>query len=398
MNEWINQIERRAVSSSVPVASGRSGRVMDYSWSDIGFLPAQLSTRPVDYFTETIGTEIILGPKTAKPLTSSWPIMFAAMSFGALSREAKTVLAKAAKRLNVPANTGEGGTLPEELKYAKPLIIQYSTGRFGITEALLKKADAIEIKIGQGAKGGQGGFLPKAKITDEIARIRMISKDKDAHSPAYHPDINDLVDLKQKINWLRKITGGVPIIVKIAAGHIKDDITIAVKAGADIIALDGTEGATGAAPEVLLQYMGLPVLPALITARSVLNQLKASQQLIIGGGIYSGADMAKAIALGADAVYVGTGLMVSMGCTACSLCYTGRCPKGIATQLPELRQKLNQNEAIERIVNYIKNCGEEIKMIAGACGHDHINKLNPKDLYTLNENLRQISNIKRVGE
>jgi glutamate synthase domain-containing protein 2 len=295
-------------------------------------------------------------------------------------------------------NTGEGGVLPEEREFSKKLIIQYSTGRFGITEEILKQADAIEIKIGQGAKPGQGGLLPKEKVTEEIAEIRKIERDKDIHSPAYHLDIKNIDDLKKKIDWLRNLTGGVPIIIKLGAGDIENDVKLAVKANPDIIAIDGMEGGTGAAPEVMLNEVGLPTIAALVKARETLDKIGAKQELWIGGGLNKGGDFAKCLTLGADAVFVATSLLIAMGCTYCKLCYLGKCPKGIATQDPELRKNFNVDEAAEKVANFIKNSTEEIKMIAGACGENDIFKLNKGHLRGLNSEITKITKVKLCTE
>ncbi|RLE09286.1 MAG: FMN-binding glutamate synthase family protein [Candidatus Aminicenantes bacterium] len=383
-------------TKGVPKASGRSDKFGRISFDDLVFLPAQLAKKPVDYFREEISTKTIVGKNSKRPLELDTPIVFGAMSFGALSREAKIVLAKASTITGTMANTGEGGMLPEEREFAKKLIVQYSTGRFGITEKVLKKADAIEIKIGQGAKPGQGGLLPKEKLTEEIAKIRNVPLDKNVHSPAYHPDIENIEDLKKKVSWLREITQGVPIIIKLGTGDIEADVKLAVKANPDIIAIDGLEGGTGAAPEVMLNEVGLPTLSALAKARKILDRLGAKQELWIGGGLTTGGDFAKALALGADAVFCATSLLIAMGCIRCGLCYLGKCPKGIATQDPQLRKNLNVQQATESVANYIKNCTEEIKMIAGACGENNIHKLNPEYLRAMNSEIAKISNTELI--
>lgn len=382
MNQnWIKEIQDR--TKKIPVSSGRSNKVGRISLDDLVFVPAQLSKTPVDYFKEEISAKTIIGKNSKKPITIETPIIIAAMSFGALSKEAKTALAMASKLAGTMENTGEGGMLPEEREFSEKLIIQYSTGRFGITEEILKKADAVEIKIGQGAKPGQGGLLPADKITDEIAQIRKIEKGKDAHSPAYHSDIKNIEDLRQRIDWLREITGGAPIILKIGAGNIEADVALAVKANPDVIAIDGMEGGTGAAPEVMLNEMGIPTMIAVIEAREVLDKIGAKQELWIGGGLNKGADFAKVLALGADAVFAASSLLVAMGCLGCRQCYLGKCPKGIATQDQELRKNLNVEMAAQNIANFIRNCTEEIKMIAGACGENNVHNLNRSHLRAL---------------
>ena len=718
----------------VPVASGRSNKFGKVGFEDLVFVPAQLAKRPVDYFKEKISSQTIVGKNSKKPLKLETPIIIGAMSFGALSREAKIALAKASTMAGTIANTGEGGMLPEERKFAEKLIVQYSTGRFGITEEVLKKADAIEIKIGQGAKpgcytpdheifteegfknvkeikigekvwsvnpktnelelatvvktykyfykgkmikaksksidfivtpdhnlpiklryskgwkfikareamerceirtskkfdwhclnpatvskveipkipktvwhqkeynsfslkewlqliawfisegyltehrrieisqtrkenkeeiknllskmgidfkekptkiyiyskqigeflekecgniseekkipkwirnlppdylslfletlikgdgkikkdrknlityftssetlmnhvtevaiklgkavtirkkkntyeidirsgklwhglsskpktkswqknptleevnyegfvycpqldknhtliikrngkvclnGNSGGLLPKEKVTKEIAKIRNVPLGKDIHSPAYHLDIKNIRDLRKRIEWLRAITDGVPIILKLGAPG-EEDIKLALEANPDVIAIDGMEGGTGAAPEVMLNEVGIPTLTCLVKAREILDKERARQELWIGGGFTTGGEVAKALSLGADGVFCATSLLVAMGCIQCGFCYLGKCPKGIATQDPQLRKNLNIKQAAENVANYIKNCTEEIKMIAGACGEDDIHKLNRNHLRAINTEIAKISNTELI--
>ena len=395
-NDWIKEIQKRV--KGVPISSGRSNKLGKVSFEDLVFIPAQLSTRPVDYFREKISTKTIIGKNSKKPITLETPIVIGAMSFGALSREAKTALAKASSLAGTMENTGEGGVLPEEREFSKKLIIQYSTGRFGITEEVLKKADAIEIKIGQGAKPGQGGLLPKEKVTEEIAKVRNMPLGKDIHSPAYHLDIKNIEDLKKKVEWLRKVTCGVPIILKLGAGDIEKDVSLAVKANPDIIAIDGLEGGTGAAPEVMLNEVGIPTIAALVKARETLDKMGAKQELWIGGGLNKGGDFAKALALGADAVFCAFPLLIAMGCLYCQQCYLGKCPKGITTQDPELRKNLNIEQAAENISTYIKNSTQEIKMIAGASGLNDVHKLNKGHLRALNSEIAKITKVKLISD
>ncbi|MEM5785524.1 MAG: FMN-binding glutamate synthase family protein [Candidatus Aenigmatarchaeota archaeon] len=378
-----------------PFTSGlHTKKVIKPSLDNLTFIPAQLSKIPVDYFKEHIETETIIGKKSKKPLKLNTPILIAAMSFGALGKPAKIALAKASTLVGTADNTGEGGMLPEERKEAKILIAQYSTARFGVNEEYLKSADAIEIKIGQGAKPGQGGLLPKEKVTEEIAKIRNVEMGIDLHSPAYHPDIKNEKDLKNKIKWLRKFCKG-PIIVKIAAGNIEDDIKIAIKAGADVIALDCYSGGTGAAPYVMMSEIGIPLISAVVRARKVLDKLKAKQELIVSGGLRTGGDVAKAIALGADAVYMGSSLLIAMGCIQCYQCYRGLCPAGITTHVKSLQHKFDQNAA-QHVANFINACTEEVKMIAGACGYDNIHKLSRNDLRSLDVLTEKITGIKLI--
>ncbi|OGZ24587.1 MAG: hypothetical protein A2896_00540 [Candidatus Nealsonbacteria bacterium RIFCSPLOWO2_01_FULL_43_32] len=391
--DWIKEVKNRI--KGVPLASGRSNKLGKISFDDLVFVPAQLAKRPVDYFREAISTKTIIGKNSKKPITLDAPILIGAMSFGALSKEAKIALAKASTLAGTIENTGEGGMILEEREFSKHLIVQYSTGRFGINEEVLKKADAIEIKIGQGAKPGQGGLLPKEKVTEEIAKIRKVEKGQDIHSPPYHVDIKNIENLREKVKWLRELTGGKPIIIKLGAGDVASDVSLAVQANPDIIALDGIEGGTGAAPEVMLDEVGIPTLAALHRARKTLDELKAPQELWIGGGFNKGGDFAKALALGADAVFVAFPLMVAMGCTYCKLCYLGKCPVGIATQDEVLRKKLDI-EAAPHIASFIKNCTEEIKMVAGAVGKNNVHDLAVEDLRALTPEVAKITGTKFI--
>jgi len=397
MNQrWIKEIQSRV--EKVPISSGRSDKASKVSFDDLVFVPAQLAKRPVDYFRDGISAKTIIGKNSKKPIELQTPIIIGAMSFGALSREAKIALAKASALAGTIENTGEGGVLPEEREFSDKLIIQYSTGRFGITEEILKKADAIEIKIGQGAKPGQGGLLLGEKVTKEIAEVRNVPLGKNIASPAYHLDIKNIDDLRKKVDWLRGLAGGVPIILKLGAGDIEADVKLAVRANPDVIAIDGLEGGTGAAPEVMLVEVGIPALAALTKARQVLGKLGAKQELWIGGGLNKGGDFAKALALGADAVFCAFPLLIAMGCTYCQQCYSGKCPKGITSQDPELRKNLNTEEASQNVANFIENCTEEIKVVAGACGEDNIHNLNKNHLRALNSEIAKIAEVKLCSD
>lgn len=344
---------------------------------------------------------MVLGGRYAeRPLKLKAPIIVGAMSFGAISREAKIAVAKAASRLGIAVNSGEGGIIPEERENASLLIAQYASGRFGINARSLQSADAVEIKIGQGAKAGQGGLLMGEKVTAEIAAVRGIPVGTDAVSPARHLDIVGPEDLKMKIEQLREITDWrVPIIVKYSAGRVYDDVKIAAKAGADVIVVDGKQGGTGAAPDIILEHAGLPTLPALVEADRALKEigLRDEVSLVISGGIRGGADVAKALALGADAVAMATSVLVAMGCKVCGLCSTGRCPKGIATQDPTLRRRLRVEEAAERVENYLTAVVEELKMLTQLAGKTHVKNLERDDLRALTLDASAIAGVKLAG-
>ena len=395
MEEWVTEIKLRAARGKPLVSGGRSIKLNKISFDDLVFIPVQLKKRPMDYFRKEIITETIIGKNSKQPLKISMPILIPAMSFGALSKEAKIALAKASSLAGTATNTGEGGLLPEERQNAKLLIAQYSTGRFGVNEDYIKKADAIEIKIGQGAKPGQGGLLPGNKVTEEIARVRGVPMGKDVHSPPCHPDIFSIDDLKKKVKWLRELTEGKPIIIKLGAGDVENDIKLALKAEPDAIAIDGMEGGTGAAPRIMLDDFGIPTLAAVVKARKVMGN-RSKQELIVGGGLNKGADIAKALALGADAVFMSFPLLIAMGCTYCKQCYLGKCPMGVTTQDSELRKRLNVDEAVKKVVNFLKACNEEVKMAAAACGKENVHELDRDDLRSLSLRITEITGIPLV--
>jgi len=394
MNEWVNYIREMALTGKPPVSGGRSNKLGLINFDNLVFVPAQLAVRPVDYFREEILTDTIIGKNSNKPLRLKTPIIIAAMSFGALNKRSKIALARASSAVGIATNTGEGGMLPEERKYAKLLIAQYSTGRFGVDEDYIKKANAIEIKIGQGAKPGQGGLLPGYKVTKEIAKIRKVPVGQTVHSPPYHPDIKNVEDLKKKVEWLKDLNDG-PIIIKLGAGDVENDIKLAVKANPDVIAVDGMEGGTGAAPRIMLDEFGIPTLAALVKSRKTLDELGAKQELLIGGGLNTGSDVAKALALGADGVFMGFSMLVAMGCIYCKQCFTGKCPAGITSQ-PKFGKKLNIDEATIKVANFIHACTEEVKMAAGATGKKNVHDLNRNDLRSLNLTISEITGIPLV--
>ncbi|MGL6298022.1 MAG: glutamate synthase-related protein, partial [Methanobacteriaceae archaeon] len=334
-NAWkvndINEIQRKASVGSYKIRSAGSLRKLP-SFDDLVIVPAQASRPPIDKYREPCRTNVVLGSRFAEnPLKLDTPVMIGAMSFGALSKEAKMALAIGSSLTGTATNTGEGGMLNEERQLAKTLIAQYASGRFGVSAEYLNKADAVEIKIGQGAKAGMGGHLLADKVTAEVARIRRIPEGLDALSPARHMDIVGPEDLSMKISQLREITNWkVPIMVKFAAGRVIDDVKIAAKGGADIIVIDGMQGGTGAGPDIVTEHAGIPTISAIVEADRALKEvnLRDEVSLVAAGGIRNGADLTKAIALGADAVYVATSGLIALGCKVCQACFTGTCRKG----------------------------------------------------------------------
>lgn len=323
--------------------------------------------------------DVELKTKLAPNLKLETPIMFAHMSYGAVSLEVHKALAKAAQMEGTYMGTGEGGLHRDLYPLADHIIVQVASGRFGVHEEYLKVAAAIEIKIGQGAKPGIGGHLPGPKITEPISETRMIPVGTDALSPAPHHDIYSIEDLSRLIYALKEATRYTkPVFVKIAAVHnVAPIATGIIRAGADAVVLDGFTGGTGAAPQVIRDNVGIPIEPAIAAVDQRLRDegIRSWGSIIASGSIRSSADVAKAIALGADAVYIGTAALIAIGCTVCKKCYTGKCPWGIATQDPNLRKRLNPEEGAKRAANLIHAWSHELKEILGALGLNSIESL-----------------------
>jgi len=397
----IDEIHRKAALGHPPVRGTGAWRRFPH-FDDLVILCAQTSRPPIDHYREPCNTATVLGDRFAeKPLKLGAPLMIGAMSFGAIGKEAKIAIARAASKVGIPVNTGEGGMLPEERENAAILVAQYASGRFGVSAQYLQVADAVEIKIGQGAKAGQGGLLLGEKITEEIAAVRKIPVGTDAVSPARHLDIVGPEDLKMKIEQLREITDWkVPIIVKYSAGRVFDDVKIAAKAGADVILIDGKQAGTGAAPEIVLEHAGLPTLPALVEANRALKEigLKDEVDLVVSGGIRNGGDIAKAIALGADATAMSTSILIAMGCRACGLCSTGQCPRGIATQNPTLRRRIKIEIAETAVKNYLQAVVEELEMLAQLIGKTDVKNFEVEDLRALTVDAASITGVKLAGK
>lgn len=395
------EIERKAEVGSYKIRSTGSTRPLP-TFDDLVITPAQVSRPPLDKYREPCGTDVVLGNRYAEnPLKLATPIMIGAMSFGALSKEAKMALALGSTLAGTSTNTGEGGMLPEERELADKLIAQYASGRFGVSADYLNRADAIEIKIGQGAKSGMGGHLLGEKVTAEVSKIRMIPEGADALSPARHMDIVGPEDLSMKISQLREITDWqIPIMVKFAAGRVASDVKIAAKGGADIIVVDGMQGGTGAGPDVIMEHAGIPTIAAIVEADKALKEvnLRSEVSLIAAGGIRTGVDVLKALALGADATYIATSALVSIGCKVCQVCYSGKCRKGIATQDLKLRHRLNYKEGGLRVANYIKAMNEEACMLAQQAGNTHVSKLEKENLKALTFEASMLTGVPMAAE
>ncbi|MBL7114797.1 MAG: rubredoxin [Kiritimatiellae bacterium] len=371
-------------------------RIPNLSWDDILIKGAQLSRLPLNK-SQPVQTRTVIGPNATVPLVIESPIFVSHMSFGALSREAKLALAKGAAEAGTAMCSGEGGILPESLESSHKYIFEYVPNKYSVTDEYLRCVDAVEIKIGQSAKPGMGGHLPGHKVTPEIAAIRGFREGKDIISPSHFPDIRNRDDLKQTIDRLRRKTGGKPIGIKLAAGHLEDDIDIALYAGADFITIDGRAGGTGAAPKVVKQSASVPTVFALARARKILNARGADTvSLIITGSLRVSSDFAKALAMGADAIAVATAAMMALGCQQYRICNTGKCPVGIATQDPALRARLDVEKSARRVANFFNVCTEELREFARLTGHDNVHDLAPSDLCTTNSEISNHAGIEHT--
>ena len=345
-------------------------------------------------------------PKTSPQLELEVPIMFSAMSYGSISYNAHKSLAMAAEELGILYNTGEGGLHEDFYQYGSNTIVQVASGRFGVHEDYLNSGAAIEIKMGQGAKPGIGGHLPGAKIVGDISKTRMIPEGTDAISPAPHHDIYSIEDLRQLVFSLKEASDyKKPVIVKIAAVHNVAAIASGIaRSGADIIAIDGYRGGTGAAPKKIRDNVGIPIELALASVDQRLRDegIRGDVSVVVGGSIRSSADIVKAVALGADAVYIATSALIALGCHLCRSCQSGKCNWGIATQIPELVKRLNPEDGKERLVNLVNAWTHEIKEMLGGMGINSIEALRGNRLMLrgigMNEKELEILGIKHAGE
>ena len=391
----MSEIHRIAETGESIVESmgAKRGRV---SWDDILIKGAQLAKIPLNP-DEPCSTQTTIGPKADKPLVIDTPIYVSHMSFGALSREAKLALAKGSCAARTAMCSGEGGVLPDSLASSHRYIFEYVPHKYSVSDEMLKRVDAIEIKIGQSAKPGMGGHLPAKKVTPEIAKIRGHAEGQDIHSPARFADIASGDDLKRKVDWLRTKSGGRPIGVKMAAGDIEADLAVALEAAPDFITLDGRPGATGSALKFVKEATSVPTIFALHRARKFLDQQNADGvSLLITGGLRISADVAKAIAIGADAVAIASAALIACGCQQYRICNTGNCPVGIATQDPELRARFDIEVSAQRLANFLRVSTEELAIFARCTGHADIHDLTTADLCTFNSEISMYTSIGHV--
>ncbi len=391
---WMKDIHEMAVTGK-SISSAMGTKLPIVSWNDILILGAQLNPMPL-LDDEKVNIQTIIGKKAKKPMVIESPVFVTHMSFGALSKEAKISLAKGTSMVKTAIGSGEGGILPEERQNAYKYIFEYIPNKYSVTDENLKNSDAIEIKIGQGTKPGMGGHLPGEKVTEEIAKIRGKSVGESIMSPSRFTEINDKDDLKKLVNELREKSEGRPIGIKIAAGHIEKDLEYICYAEPDFITIDGRGGSTGSSPKFLKDATSVPTIYALHRARKYLDENNMDIDLIITGGLRISSDFAKAIAMGADAIAIGTAAMIAIACQQYRVCNTGMCPVGIGTQREDLRKRLNIDACSQRLANYLNVVNGELKTFARITGKDDIHKLSIDDLVTTNREISDYTNISHV--
>ena len=365
------------------------------NWDEILILGNQLNPQPLEGDVD-VSTKTVIGKNAKRPLVIESPIYITHMSFGALSRETKIALAKGSAAVKTAQCSGEGGILKEEMENAYKYIFEYVPNKYSVTDENLKNADAIEIKIGQSTKPGLGGQLQGEKVTEEIAEIRGKPLGEDIHSPATIPEVNSKEDLKELVDELRLRSDGRPIGLKFAAGRIEDDLDYVLYAKPDFITIDGRGGSTGASPQLIRDSTSVPTIYALARARKYLDDHGSDIDLTITGGLRLSSDFAKALAMGANAIAIGTGAMIAAACQQYRICDTGDCPVGVATQDEELRKRLKVEVASKRVENYLKVSTEELKTFARITGHDDVHDLNINDLCTLNSEISDYTDIRHV--
>ena len=367
------------------------------SLDDLTFLPAQLARLPL-LDDEPVDTTTHLGTRATRPLSLDIPLVVSHMSYGALSAEAKVSLATGASAVGTAICSGEGGMLPAARDVAGRYVLEMASGYFGWSEQAISRADAVEIKFGQGAKPGLGGTLPGAKVTAGIAAVRGIEAGKDSHSPARFPDINSVSDLAKRLEWIRAVNPGIPVGIKIAAGRVAEDVAFAVEAGADYLVIDGFGGGTGAAPVHVRDHVGIPSWVALYRARTWLDRHDCEDvQLVVTGGFRTPDEMAKAMALGADAVALATASMMAIGCQQYRACHRGTCPVGIATQDEGLRSRLDVDISAERLTKYFTSAVEMMCDYARITGRRALRDLTHDDVAALRPETAELLDLELMG-
>lgn len=412
----VAEIQRAAATGIYDIRGGGTKRKLPH-FDDLVFLGASISRYPLEGYREKCGTDVVLGSRHAKkPLHLKIPITIAGMSFGALSGPAKEALGRGATLMGTSTTTGDGGMTQEERGHSALLVYQILPSRYGMNPDDLRKADAIEIVVGQGAKPGGGGMLLGQKISPRVAAMRTLPEGIDQRSACRHPDWTGPDDLEIKIEELREITDWEkPIYVKVGASRPYYDTALAIKAGADVVVLDGMQGGTAATQDVFIENVGIPILAAIRPAVAALQELGMHRkvQLIVSGGIRNGADVAKALALGADAVSIGTAALIALGdndpkwekeykklgttAGAYDDWHEGRDPAGITTQDPQLMSRLDPELGGRRLANYLSVMTLEAQTIARACGKSHVHNLEPEDLVALSVEASAMAKVPLAG-
>jgi glutamate synthase domain-containing protein 2 len=412
----IHEIQRAAETGIYDIRGWGAKRALPH-FDDLLFLGASMSRYPLEGYRERCGTDVVLGDRHAQfPLHLDIPVTIAGMSFGALSAPAKEALGRAASEVGTSTTTGDGGMTPEERGQSKNLVYQYLPSRYGMNPDDLRKADAIEIVLGQGAKPGGGGMLLGQKIDERVAAMRTLPEGVDQRSACRHPDWTGPDDLAIKIVELREITNWEkPIYIKVGATRTYYDVQLAVKCGADVVVVDGMQGGTAATQDVFIEHVGIPTLAAIPQAVQALQELGMHHnvQLIVSGGIRTGADVAKAMALGADAVAIGTAALIALGDNHPRYAaqyrelgseagfyddfQAGRDPAGITTQDPMLAQRLDPVEGARRVANYLRVLTMEAQTLARACGKSHLHNLEPEDLVALTVESAAMARVPLAG-
>jgi glutamate synthase domain-containing protein 2 len=423
--ERIAQIQRMADEGRYEIRGFGAKRALP-TFDDLLFLTASASRYPLEGYRERCDTETILGTRFAKnPLRLAIPITIAGMSFGSLSAHAKDALGRAATMVGTSTTTGDGGMTAEEREASDQLVYQCLPSRYGFKPEDLQKADAVEVVIGQGAKPGGGGMLLGQKVSERVADMRTLPPGVDQRSASRHPDWTGPDDLKIKIEELREATNWEkPIYVKLGATRVENDVKLAVAAGADVVVIDGMQGGTAATQAVFIEHTGIPTLAAVRIAAEALRDIGMHRdvQLVVSGGIRSGADVAKALALGATAVSIGSAALIALGCNSrtyvidgeehdataeyhalgtepgyCHHMHTGLCPVGITTQDPELEKRLDPELGAIRVANYLRALTMELTAVARACGKSDVHNLEREDLVALTLESAAMAHVPLAG-
>ena len=393
---YMAEIHEMAVTGQ-SIGGAMSTKMPMPNWDDILLLGAQLNPPPLND-GDFVDTVTVIGKHAKKPMVLDSPIYISHMSFGALSREVKIALAKGSAMARTAMCSGEGGILPEEKQAAYKYIFEYIPNKYSVNDENLQSSDAIEIKIGQGTKPGMGGHLPGEKVTEEIAAIRGKKQGEDIQSPSKFPELNSKEDLRDMVDMLRRRSDGRPIGIKIAAGNIERDLEYCVFANPDFITIDGRGGATGSSPLFLREATTIPTIYALSRARKYLDSVHSDISLVITGGLRVSADFAKALAMGADAVAIASAGLIAAACQQYRICGSGNCPVGVATQNPELRERLKIDAAAQRVANFLNVSCDELRTFARVTGNHSVHDLALDNLVTTDKDIAEYTGISHIGQ